>query len=173
MPHANHKKTGLEEAGESLFNFAVDREDIKASVGNLPAEAKCEPSAVEYELQLLKIIATGWAISFFLENHPLVERLAENFWRQIHDFSRKISETTGLMTGQDIDYFQILKDRLDWYVSSMTSKKELTEPAVVIGPEFARFCGDADDVFTIMTGSRIFILTVARVKNYLDSIELQ
>lgn len=173
MPLANHEKTGLEQAGENLFHFAVDRDDIKASVGKLPAEARCKPSAVEYELQLLKIIATGWAISFFLENHPLVERLAENFWRQVHDFSRKISETTGLMTGQNINYFQILKDRLDSYVSSLTAKKEMTEPAAVIGPEFAGFCGDADDVFTIMTGARMFILTIARVKDYLDSIELQ
>jgi hypothetical protein len=46
----------------------------------------------------------------------------------------------------------------------------MSEPAAVIGPEFARFCGDADDVFTVMTGSRMFIITVAQVKDYLDSL---
>ena len=76
------------------------------------------------------------------------------------------------MTGHDIDYFQTLKDRLDMYVAALQAKPEMREPAAVIGPEFARLCGNSDDVFTIMTGSRLFILTVVRVKDYLDSLRI-
>ena len=77
------------------------------------------------------------------------------------------------MTGQDINYFQILKERLDLYVAALTEKQETTEPAAVVGPEFARHCGNGEDIFAIMTGSRMFILTVASVKEYIQAMELQ
>ena len=173
MTQSENKKTALDQAVENLFNFAMDREDVKVFVENLPEETKCKPTAVEYELQLLKIISTGWSISFFLENSPHRDQLAESFWKLMHGFSANLSETTGLMTGHDIDYFQIVKSRLDMYVAALAAKPEMTEPAAVIGPEFAKFCGDSDDVFSVMSGSRMFILTVARVKDYLESIELE
>ena len=72
------------------------------------------------------------------------------------------------MTGHDIDYFQILKERLDMYVDAMSQKSDAPEPAIVIGPEFARTCGNVDDVFTFMTGSKRFIAAISRVKNYLE-----
>jgi len=170
MQQWENDKTSVEQAVQSLFDFAVDREDVKTLVAHLPEEAECKPTAVEYELQLLKIVATGWSISFFMESNPCREQLAAIFWKLIHAFSADLSETTGLMTGHDIDYFQTLKDRLDVYVAALQAKPEMREPAAVIGPEFARLCGNSDDVFTIMTGSRMFILTVARVKDYLDSL---
>ena len=163
----------IELAGKDLFNFAVDREDIKTLIAHLPEETVCEPEAIEYELQLLKIISVGWSISFFLENNPHRSQLTEIFWKSVHEFSEKLSETTQLMTGQDINYFQILKTRLDMYVEALTEKPETTEPASVIGPEFAKVCGNADDIFSVMTGSRMFIMTVASVKEYLESIKLQ
>ena len=172
MRLSENDKTGIEQAGENLFDFAVDREDIKIFAEHLPEDAKCKPAGVEYELQLLKIVSTGWSISFFLKDSLHGEKLAEIFWKKIHDFSAELSDTTSLMTGHGIDYFQILKNRLDGYVNALQSKPETTEPAAAIGPEFARLCGDADDVFTIMAGSRIFILTVARVREYLDSLDL-
>ena len=173
MTQTENEKTGLEQAGETLFNFAVDREDVKTLVEHLSGAAKCKPAAVEYELQLLKIISTGWSISFFLENNPHRDELAENFWKLIHGFSASLSETTGLMTGHNIDYFQILTERLNMYVAALAAEPEMNEPAAIIGPEFARVCGDADDVFTVMTGSRLFILTIARVKDYLETLNLQ
>ena len=166
-------KSVVELAGEDLFNFAVDREDIKTLIAHLPKETECKPAAVEYELQLLKIISTGWSISFFLENNPHRDQLSEIFWKAVHEFSGTLSETTKLMIGQDINYFQVLKDRLDMYVAALTEKPEATEPAAVVGPEFAKVCGHGDDIFAIMTGSKIFILTVASVKEYIESMELQ
>lgn len=173
MPRSDNDITSLEQAGEALFDFAVEREDVKALMAHMPGEAKCKPAAVEYELQILKIVATGWAVSFFLERNPHKAQLAEDFWKRIHAFSGDLSETTGLMIGQDINYFQNIRERLDQYIAALQNKPETSEPAAVIGPEFARLCGDADDVFTIMTGSRMFIITVARVREYLETLELQ
>ena len=59
------------------------------------------------------------------------------------------------------------------YLKALTEKPETTEPAAVIGPEFAKYCGNADDIFAVMTGSRMFIITVASVKEYIESIHLQ
>ena len=171
--NTKENKSVVEIAGEDLFNFAVNRQDIKTFLEHLPKETDCKPEAVEYELQLLKIISTGWSISFFLENNPHRDQLAEIFWKLIHEFSGTLSETTQLMTGQDINYFNILKERLDMYVQALAEKPEATEPAAVLGPAFARVCGNADDVFAIMTGSRMFIITAASVKEYLETNELQ
>ena len=172
MDNTEKDKSLVERAGEDLFNFAVDREDIKTFIAHLPHEVQCKPATVEYELQILKIISVGWSISFYLENHPHKSELAELFWKTVLEFSENLSETTGLMTGHDIDYFQILKDRLDMYVAALTEKPDATEPAAVIGPEFARACGNIDDVYTVMTGSRMFIAIVGSVKEYLETIKL-
>ena len=164
-------KSGIEVAGENLFHFAIDRDDIKTLVTNLPAESACKPEAVEYELQILKIISTGWSISFFMDSSPNRDRLAGLFWELTYEFAKTLSQTTQLMTGRDLDYFQVLKDRLDMYVQALTDKTEgATEPAAIIGPEFARACGDIEDIFAVMTGSRMFIMTVTSVKEYLKTL---
>ena len=108
MEKPEKKKTKIEQAGEDLFNFAIDREDIKWLVSQLPEATDIVRSKVEYELQILKIISVGWSIPYFLENSPQKNRLLELFWTSVQEFSKSLSETTELMTGQDIDYFQIL-----------------------------------------------------------------
>jgi len=166
-------KSGIEKASEDLISFAVDREDVKWLMAQLPEEAEIKRGTVEYELQILKIISVGWSISYYLENSPQKNQLLELYWNAVYEFSQSISTTTGLMIGHDIDYFQILKDRLDMYVDAMAKKPDATEPAAVIGPEFARNCGDVDDIFTIMTGTKMFIATIGGVKEYLESIMLK
>ena len=161
----------MTQAGEKLFNFAVGREDVKVFIENLPEGRKCLSMAVEFELQLLKIIATGWFISFFLENNCRRGQLAENFWKLISGFSANLSQTTGLLAGHDIDYFQILKSRLDMYVAALAEKPEMAEPAAVIGPAFPKLCGDIEDVYTVMAGSKMFIIIVVQVKEYLEFVE--
>jgi hypothetical protein len=158
---------------DDLFDFAVDREDIKWLMERLPEQAKIKRSAVEYELQILKIISVGWSISYYLENNPLKNSILELFWMTIYEFSRHLSTTTHLMIGQDVDYFQILKDRLDMYVNALAQNPHAPEPATVIGPEFARTCGNIDDIFTLMTGSKMFISTTGRVRQYFETIKLR
>ena len=163
--------SGIERAGEDLFNFAIDREDIKWLMRRLPKEADIKRDTVEYELQILKIISVGWCISYYLESSPQKNPLLEFYWKAVYEFSQSISFTTELMTGHDIDYFQILKERLDMYVDAMSQKSEAPEPAIVIGPEFARICGNVDDIFTFMTGSKMFIAAISRVKDCLEALE--
>jgi hypothetical protein len=173
MERLEEKKTGVEKAGEDLFNFAINREDIKTLMTHLSEKADIKRGKVEYELQILKIISIGWSISYYLENGAQKNQLLESYWQAVYEFSQSISTTTGLMIGNDIDYFQILKERLDMYVAAITQNPNAPEPAVVIGPEFAGTCGNMDDVFTVMTGSRMFITTIGSVKEYLDTIKLK
>ena len=173
MEHSEDKKTGVEKAGEDLFNFAINREDVKALMAHLPEEADIKRGTVEYELQILRIISIGWSISYYLENCAQKNQLLELYWKAVHEFLQSISTTTGMMIGNDFDYFQILKERLDMYLAAMTQKPDAPAPAVVIGPEFARTCGNMDDVFTVMTGSRMFIATIGSVKEYLETIKLR
>ena len=165
----NKKELDLDinKAGEDLFQFAVDREDLKLLMSHLNEEADIKRETVEYELQILKIIATGWSIAYFLENFPYKDQLAEIYWKTVFQYSLSISETASLMIGKEINYFQILQKRLEMYVNAMKQKPDALEPAAIVGPEFARTCGNVDDIFTIMVGSRMFKETVASVKEYL------
>lgn len=167
------EKSPIERTAEDLFAFAIDREDVKWLMARLPENAAVKRTAVEYELPILKIVSVGWSINYYLPDGPQKGELTKRFWRAVAEFSRSLSETTGLMIGQDIDYFQTLKDRLETYVKALEAHPEATEPAAVIGPEFARLCGNAEDVFAVMTGNRMFIATVGGVKEYLESIKLR
>ena len=173
VKNSEEKKTGIEKAGEDLFNFAVDREDVKALVANLPAEADIQGVTVEYELQILKIISVGWSISYYLENGPQKTQLAELYWQAVQEFSKSISTSTGLMTGHEIDYFQILRDRLDRYLDALHENSFESQPVSVIGPEFARTCGNVNDAFTVLTGAKMFSATIGSVKEYLETTKLQ
>ncbi len=172
MEKSDKKKSAIEQAEEDLFAFATDRGDIKELMAMLPEEADINRATVEYELQILKIISVGWSITYHLENFPQKNELAELYWTAFQVYSRSVSESVGLMIGHDIDYFQILKDRLNGYVDAMSKKSDEPEPAAIIGPEFAGTCGNVDDVFTVMTGARMFIATIGSVKEYFEKISL-
>ena len=173
MGNSEENKSEIEKIRDDLFNFAIDREDIKWLMERLPKEANIKRSKVEYELQILKIISIGWSISYYLENNPHKNPLLELFWMAIYEFSQNLSTTTELMIGKDIDYFQTLQERLDMYVNAMSQNPEAPEPSAVIGPEFARTCGNADDIFTFMTGSKMFLSASGQVKEYLETILLR
>jgi len=173
MVNAKKKKSKIELASEDLFNYAIEREDVKYLMTHLPTEADIKRVKVEYELPILKIISVGWAITYHLENNPGKEPLSENYWKAIYDFSQSLSETTEMMIGQDIDYFQSLRERLDMYVDALSKKSECQDPAQIIGPEFAKICGNQEDLFTSMTGSKMFFNNIARVKQYLDTVGLR
>jgi len=163
----------LEKAGEDLLDFAVDREDVKWLMDRLADEADIKRVTVEYELQILKIIGVGWSLSYYLENSPQKTELLEKYWTSINEFSQGISTTTEYMIGQNIDYFRIVKERLDMYVTALARNPDAPEPALVIGPEFARICGNVDDIFTFMTGSKMFISAINKVKAYLEAIKFR
>lgn len=171
MENVERREINIKQAGEDLFNFAVDREDVKTLLANLPEEAEIDRGKVEYELAILRIITVGWSVSYFLARSGHKNRLTEIYWEAVREFSRSVSVSAGLLAGKDIDYFLILKDRLKGYVEAMELTPDAQEPAAVIGPEFARRCGNADDIYTIMAGTRMFIATMGSVKTYLEAIE--
>lgn len=162
----------LEQIKSDLVDFAVDREEIKFLLARWPDEAAAKAPKVDYELQILKIIAVGWGLSYYLQQHPAKEPLQELFWQAIQEFAAGLSETTGLMIGKDIDYFAILKERLDDYVSAMGRQSGEVDPPQVVAPEFARLCGDRDDIFAQMAGGKMFNNTLIRIKQYLEALKL-
>lgn len=174
MNETTEKKSLVEQAAEDLFNYAIDREEIKWLLAALPKEGPAKPSKVDYELQLLKIVIVGWSISFFMGGTPKKKAaLAETFWQQINTFSKGLSETTGLMIGQDIDYFSLLKERLDIYVNAIGDQGEGTDPAGVIGSVFASQCECQGDAFATLTGAKMFHGAVERVRQYLEAVKLR
>jgi hypothetical protein len=160
-----------EHAAKALFDFAIDREDVKWLLAKPPEDHKLSIDTMEYELQLLKMISTGWSISFYLADHPLKLKIAEKFWESVHSFSDTITSTTELTIGKKVDYFNVLKERLDTYLNSLKGLTDETDPLSIIGPEFAKFCGDKDDVFAILTGSKMFAATLNRVREFLETID--
>lgn len=162
----------VDRAGEDLFNFAIDREDTLWLVERLPHEGGLPRGTVEYELQLLKIIAVGWGIQFHLEGRPHKEALAERYWRAVQGFSGELSSRAGMVTGREIDYFATLKDRLAMYVEALAGAPRGTEPARVIGPRFAAACGDAADLPAFLAGSKMFLSAVGSVREYLAALKL-
>ena len=173
MENSENTKSEIERTGEDLFNFAIDREDVKWLMDRLPLEANVKRTTVEYELQILKIIGVGWSISYYLTSSPQKNALLELYWNAVSEFSRDLSTTMEYMIGQDIDYFQILRNRLDMYVAALAQNPAASEPAAVIGPEFSKACGNEKDIFTFMTGSKMFISTTGKVKQYLETIKLR
>jgi hypothetical protein len=173
MFESEKNKSEIEKVRQDLLDYAVDREDVNWLMARLPQEADIKRVTVEYELQILKIIGVGWSLSYYLENSPQKTELLESYWNSINEIARGISTTTEYMIGQNIDYFQILKERLEMYVAALERHPDAAEPALVIGPEFARICGNVDDIFTFMTGSKMFISTLNRVKQYLEAIKLR
>jgi|SRR6056297_1933458 len=165
-------KTRVEQVVQDLFDYSVDREDVKWLMDYLSPKADVNRVTVEYELQILKIVSVGWSISYFLENSRNKGRLLASYWQSIRDYSRNLSDATGLMIGKEIDYFQVLKDRLDLYVAAMSNNPEAPEPATVIGPEFAAVCGNKNDIFTYMTGSKMFLTTLSNIRRYLEAMEV-
>jgi hypothetical protein len=173
MFESEKNKSEIAKVRQDLLDYAVDREDVNWLMARLPQEADIKRVTVEYELQILKIIGVGWSLSYYLENSPQKTELLESYWNSINEIARGISTTTEYMIGQNIDYFQILKERLEMYVAALERHPDAAEPALVIGPEFARICGNVDDIFTFMTGSKMFISTLNRVKQYLEAIKLR
>lgn len=167
------KQASVEEIAENLVNFSIDRSDLKLILKGLPKEAEINPVTVEYEISLLKILSVGWGISFFMGEHPKKNELNEAFWSSIHDFSKNISTATSSSIGKDLDYFQILKERIDLYVNALNLSPDVSDPTSVIGPTFAGVCGDEDNACTILAGSKIFTLSISAVRNYLESVDIQ
>ena len=163
-----------EKIAQNLATFAIDRTDLKALLSAIPADSTVNRTTVEYELQLLKILSVGWAISFFM---PASDKnkgpISEMFWECIREISNNISNLTLTTTGQEIDYFETIKERLNTYLSVMQQNPGDTQnPAAVMGPAFAEVCKSKGDAVAILTGTKMFTLTLGAVKEYLNTVQI-
>ena len=173
MGQASIQPITIEAFAENLATFAVNRDDLKELLAALPATENISMTTVEYELQILKILSVGWGISFYMENNTHKATLTELFWQHIREFSKTISQLTETTTGQQVDYFNILKQRMDGYVDIMKQNgREGTEPSWIMGPAFADVCNCHDDAAVILTGTKMFTLTLGGIKEYLNAVEI-
>ena len=160
-------------AGEQLFQYAIHRDDMIAILDTLPLDPPEKRVSLEYEIQLLRIISVGWAIAFYLSDSDLKTPLSHQYWDHVREFSSTLSTSASLSVGSDIDYFAILRQRLDYYVTTLDRAGKVKTPAVAIGPAFAEKCGDRDDACAILAGSKMFTHTIDAVREYLGISAVQ
>jgi hypothetical protein len=170
MTFSFQQPVSVSEIGESLANFSLDRESVLFALSRLPDEPSINKVAIEYEIQLLKILSVGWAISYFMEDHSEKTPLIKKFWDVLFEFSKNLSSVTSLTIGKEVDYFRTLKERIDIYLQALAEVPQVKDPTSVIGPTFARLCGNSDDIHVIMAGNRIFHLSLEGVKHFLESV---
>lgn len=164
----------IQKLAQNLATFAIDRTDLKELLSSIPEDSGSNLTAIEYELQLLKILSVGWAISFFM---PATDKnkgpVTELFWECIREISNNISTLTQTTAGQSIDYFDVLKTRLNTYLKMMQDNpEEAQNPANIMGPAFANACKCDNDPIAILTGTKMFTLTLGAVKEYLNAVKI-
>jgi hypothetical protein len=159
----------INKIAENIANFAVDREDIKAVLDNLPEGPDIKRAFIDYELQILKIISVGWGLSVYMAENPKKDTLAGFFWTHIREFSKNISTMTHLTTGAQVDYFTSIKEKFDIYLDSLGTTKMKNDPASAIGPTFAELCNHKDNPFIVIAGARMFNLSVNSIREYLET----
>jgi hypothetical protein len=164
-------RTSPARTAEDMFALAIDRQDIKWCLTRLPADETVNRTTVDYELQILKIIAVGWALTYLLAENPLKAPLQEAYWKTVEQFAARLSNTSSLLIGQDIDYFTVLRQRLNVYLEAMAACRPADEPGQVIGAAFARLCGRPGDLAILMAGARLFTCGLTRVNEYLSATE--
>ncbi len=166
------KEAPLEEACENLFNYAIQREEIKELTAGVPEGSKINPVTMEYEIQILKIVSVGWGISYFMPQADRKPELAAAYWEATRAFAGSISTMASAGMDREIDYFQIVKDRVDLYVKALNVFSDVKDPGPVIGHTFAKLCGDEEDMYAMVSGKRVFHLCLAGVKDYLEAIRI-
>jgi hypothetical protein len=174
MGQENQAPLTIEKLAQNLTTFAVDRTDLKNLLAAIPENHNLNITTIEYELQILKILSAGWAISFYVPaENKNKGTLTQIFWDCIREISKNISELTQTTTSQNIDYFEILKERLNTYLEIMQKNPDASQnPANVMGPAFASICKSEDDAIAVLTGTKMFTLTLGAVKEYLDAITI-
>ncbi len=163
----------IQELAQNLATFAIDRTDTKEILAALPKNNNLNLPSIEYEIQILKILSVGWAISFFMPGtDKKKEPVTQIFWDSIREVSNKVSTLTKTTTGQDINYFDILKERLNTYLAVMQKNPEKTKnPVNIIGPAFAQSCDNENNAIVILSGTKMFTQTLGAVKEYLNIIK--
>jgi hypothetical protein len=174
MEAQNKETLTVERLARNLASFAIDRTDLKELISSLPPENDLNITAVEYELGILKILSVGWGISFFMAVTDTNKGpVTQYFWETVQEISQSISDLTHTTTSTRVDYFNILKERLAFYVKALQQNPEqANNPALIMGPAFANICSSPDNAIAILTGTKMFTLTLGAVKEYLNTVQI-
>ena len=174
MGQTKKESLTIEELAENLATFAINRDELKMLLQAIPENMDLNLTTVEYELQILKILSVGWAISFYMPEGEYKIKLVQLFWEHIREISSSISNFTGTSTGRAIDYFAILKERLDLYLQEMEKiPKGCNDPSCVMGPAFAFACKSDNNAAAILTGTKMFTMSLGGVREYLDAVKIK
>ncbi|MCK5542028.1 MAG: hypothetical protein KAI40_04995 [Desulfobacterales bacterium] len=175
MGQVKKQELFVEKFGENLSIFAINRDDLKELLSFIPKNSELNLTTIEYELQILKIISVGWAISFYMSKSDNNKKaVSQIYWTHIREISKNISNLTSVTSGKQIDYFEILKKRLDKYVEVLQkSQGAKSGTPSIIGSVFAEICNFENDAVAILTGTKMFALTIGAVKAYLDAVEIK
>jgi hypothetical protein len=150
-----------------LLNIAVNQRETKADLEGIETEVPVNWVAVEYEVQLMRIVTVGWAISYFSDETSVPDRLAETFWEGVQVYCSAVSAMTEPVLGSGADYFATVRQRLDHYVRVMTHFADAADPVRIVGPTFAKLCGCEGSREVIDLGRRVFSRCLARVQKQL------
>ncbi len=162
----------LEKTKENLFNFSVDQNDLKSILGAFPKDEKVNMVTLEYEVQILKIVTVGWSINYFMEKNKDKDQLGEMYWKTVYEFSKNLSDYSSGTTGKDIDYYNILNERLNLYIEALNNLQAVSEPSKIVGHVFGEICGYKDNIDVIGIGTKVFSATILAVQAYLSSLEM-
>jgi hypothetical protein len=169
---ASTDSVSVAQASHRLLNFSVGKNDLMQAMLTVPVSDRVNRVTLQYELQALKIVTVGWALSFFMAGGAKRDALSETYWNGVRAFAGAISSVTSGSVGKPVDYFQVLKQRLDTYVGALNHFPGVSDPAAVVGPAFAMLCGCGDDPDVIFAGKFIFNASVSGVKSYLDQVRI-
>ncbi len=175
MGQVKRQELYVEKFAANLSVFAINRDDLKELISLIPQNSDLNLTTIEYELQLLKIISVGWAISFYMPHADKNKKmLSQIYWSHIREISKNISNLTSVTSSKPIDYFEILKERLDKYVSVLQGNSNInTDVSSIIGSVFAEMCNIENDAIAILTGTKMFTLTLGAIKEYLDAVKIK
>ena len=163
----------MDRAVEVLTGIAVNRQEVRHALAGLPEAEGINKTTVEYEIQLLRIVFTGWAVSYFLAHHPLKNELAQSFWFSIHEFSQKVSSLAAGSAGVTVDYFDAIRERTRCYIDAMNNNMTEPDPTAVVGATFSLLCGGTGAQPVVDAGKQMFANTLATVKIYLDTVRIE
>jgi hypothetical protein len=152
----------------TLFSYSVSRDDIKNLANETVENTDAQEQTLLYELQILKIITTGVSINYLIESLDQKNEISRLYWEYIMEFSKSVTEATKKYSNVDIDYFEVIKDKLNYYLKELSENKDAPEPASVIGPAFAIQCSMEEDTFAILAGAKLFKGVINGLKIYYE-----
>lgn len=161
----------IDEITETLINFSIDRSDMQNFLCRFPTETTLNRTTIEYEIQILRILGTGWSINYFVHDKLLKKTLSESYWNSIKDFSHNLSTISSATMSKNFNYFDVIKQRLDEYLAELNIRKNMNEPTEVIGPKFAELCGHPENAVVVWLGSKMFQSVLYQIQTYLSGIQ--